>query len=172
MFTRTDIEKYFIAEKQESLLFLVIGIIAIILAVAFHFFTRPAAYKGAAIPLFLIGIIQIVVGFTVYDRSDADRIRNVYAYDMNPDQLRQEELPRMEKVAGNFVLYRWMEIAFAAAGIILIIKMGGKKGNSFWYGFGIALMIQAFLMLGADYFAERRAKKYTLGIKAFLNEKT
>jgi hypothetical protein len=172
MFTKSDIEKYFIAEKQESLLFLIIGIVAVILAIAFYFFMKTSLYKGAAIPLLLIGLVQIVVGFTVYQRSDDDRIRNVYAYDMNPGQLKQEELPRMEKVNRNFVVYRWVEIAFAAIGILLIIKMRGNESGTFWYGFGIALMIPALIMLGADYFAEKRAQVYTNGSEAFFKEKT
>jgi len=172
MFTKSDIEKYFIAEKQESLLFLIIGIVAVILAIAFYFFMKTSLYKGAAIPLILIGLIQVVVGFTVYKRSDDDRIRNVYSYDMNPGQMKQDELPRMEKVNRNFVVYRWVEIAFAAIGILLIIKMRGNESGMFWYGFGIALMIQAFIMLGADYFAEERAHRYTRGMEAYLKEKT
>ena len=35
MFTKTDIEKYFNAEKNESLLFIILGIIAIVLALVF-----------------------------------------------------------------------------------------------------------------------------------------
>ena len=38
MFTKADIEKYFIAEKQESLVFIVVGVIALLLAIAFFFF--------------------------------------------------------------------------------------------------------------------------------------
>lgn len=38
MFTKTDIEKYFNAEKSESLLFIVIGIVSIITAINFVIF--------------------------------------------------------------------------------------------------------------------------------------
>ena len=40
MLTKTDIEKYFFAEKQENLFFLMIGVIAILLAIAFNFFLK------------------------------------------------------------------------------------------------------------------------------------
>jgi uncharacterized membrane protein HdeD (DUF308 family) len=171
MFNKTDIEKYFIAEKQESLLFLVIGIIAIILAIAFYFFIKSAFYKGAAFPLVIIGVIQLVAGLTVYQRSDADRIRNVYAYDMNPEQLKLEELPRMEKVNRNFLVYRWLEIALIAVGLIIIFMAGKNAGRPFWYGFGLILLIQATLMLGADYFAAKRGLQYTDGLKNFTKDK-
>ena len=110
-FTKTNIEKYFIAEKQESLLFLLIGIAGLITAIVFFFFLRTNFYKGAAIPLLVIGLLLGIVGYTVYKRSDEDRKRNVYAYDMNPSQLKDKELPRMKKVIQNFTIYKWIEIA-------------------------------------------------------------
>lgn len=168
MFSKTDIEKYFIAEKQESLLFLILGIVAIAAAIAFYFFLRSAFFKGAAIPLVAIGLIQLVVGYTVYVRSDEDRVRNVYAYDMDPGSLKQQEIPRMEKVNRNFVIYRWVEITLLAAGVILMLVNSRNPGGiSFWYGFGIALALQSFLMLGADYFAEKRALQYHKGLVEF-----
>ncbi|HLK27877.1 MAG TPA: hypothetical protein VKT28_04805 [Puia sp.] len=167
MFTKTDIEKYFIAEKQESLLFLIIGIIAILLAITFYFFLKNNFYKGAAIPLLVIGLIQAVVGYTVYARSDKQRIDNVYAYDMNPGKLKNEELPRMQTVNKNFVIYRWIEIVFIVTGIAVIIYFKNNQEKSFWAGLGITLAIQAALMLGADYFAEKRAKVYMEQLESF-----
>ncbi|MBP9099066.1 MAG: hypothetical protein KBF74_09645, partial [Ferruginibacter sp.] len=70
MFTKSDIEKYFTAEKSESLLFVIIGFTAIIAAVVFFFFLKTNFYKGLSVPLLLIAFIQISVGFTVYKRSD------------------------------------------------------------------------------------------------------
>ena len=51
MLSKADIEKYFIAEKQESLVFLVIGMAAILLALIFYFTVKTQVYRGAAIPL-------------------------------------------------------------------------------------------------------------------------
>ena len=170
MFTKSDIEKYFIAEKQESLLFLIIGLIAIIAAIAFFFFLKTNFYKGVAIPLAVIGVIQVSVGLTIYKKSDADRIRNVYAFDMNPGDLEQRELPRMEKVIKNFVIYRWCEVGLILIGILLIFMFRLNAGKSFFFGMGIALALQAFLMLGADYFAERRAHEYASGLRSFISK--
>lgn len=166
MLTKTDIEKYFIAEKQESLLFLGIGIAAIIVALLGIFIWKTQFWKGASIPLILIAVLQIIVGFTVYNRSDADRIRVVYALDMNPEELKHTELPRMEKVNNNFVLYRYVEIALLLVGMIGIALYKSKIDKQFMYGIAVALAIQAVLMLGADYFAEKRALVYTTQLKA------
>ena len=47
MLTKADIEKYFIAEKQESLVFLVIGIAAIVLALIFYFTVKTQSLPGS-----------------------------------------------------------------------------------------------------------------------------
>jgi hypothetical protein len=165
MFTKKDIETYFLAEKQESLVFLIIGIVAVITALVFFFGLKTSFYKGAAWPLVLIGIIQIVVGYTVYARSDKQRIDNVYHYDLSPDKLQQEEIPRMLAVNKSFVLYRWIQIICLITGMVLLFLYWKNEHRAFLAGLGLTLCIQAALMLGADYFAEKRAKVYTAGLQ-------
>ncbi len=165
MLTKTDIEKYFIAEKQESLLFLGIGIAAIVIALLGIFVWKTQFWKGASIPLITIAVLQIIVGFTVHNRSDADRIRVVYALTMNPDDLKEKELPRMEAVNKNFVIYRYVEIALLFVGVVLMALYKNNIDKQFIYGVAVALAIQAALMLGADYFAEKRALVYTKQLK-------
>ncbi|MEP6711336.1 MAG: hypothetical protein ABJA37_02915 [Ferruginibacter sp.] len=167
MFSKTDIEKYFIAEKNESLLFIIIGIAAIALAVLFFFFIKTNWYKGAAIPFFIVGLLHLVVGYTVYKRSDADRQQNVYAYDMNPSLLKAKEIPRMEKVNTSFIIYRYTEIFLLIAGLALFLYFKNDSSKTFWVGLGVALAIEAAISLGADYFAATRAQVYTKGLKEF-----
>lgn len=167
MFTKADIEKYFTAERQESLLFILIGVAGILAALIFFFFLKTNFYKGAAIPLFLIGCLLGTVGYTVYKRSDDDRKRNVYAYDLNPSDLKAKEIPRMVTVMKNFVIYRWVEIVLLVAGIVLYVYFSRYAVNPFWNGLGIGLAIMALLALSADYFAEKRGRVYLNGLRTF-----
>ena len=175
MLTKFDIEEYFIAEKQAGLIFLSLGIIAIITSVVFIFFFKSNFSRGAAIPLIVFGILQCIVGYTVHTRSDNDRIKVVYAYDMNPTEIKTKELPRMEKVNKSFKIIKWVEIAFIIIGVILIFKFKNNytiedswKGNAFILGIAIALTIQAAILLCTDYFAESRALKYTTSLKEYV----
>jgi uncharacterized membrane protein YbhN (UPF0104 family) len=170
MFNKADIEKYFNAEKSESLLFLGIGVAGIIAAIIFFFVLKTSFYKGAAIPLILVGLLLGVVGFTVYKRSDGDRVRNVYAYDMNPGELKQKEIPRMKAVMKNFVVYRYVEIILALMGIGLFFYFKNNAAQQLWKGFGLALTIMALLALAADYFAEKRGHIYMNGLESFVNK--
>ncbi|MBL7701692.1 MAG: hypothetical protein JNM14_05550 [Ferruginibacter sp.] len=158
------IYRYFIAEKQESLLFLIVGMVAVLLAVVCWFFIKsnPAFYKGAAIPLLAIGLIQMVVGYTVYSRTDKQQKDIAYNIGMEPvAYVKSTELPRMKTVMKNFVIFRWVEIAFIITGLVLIFLFRQNAGKAFWYGLGVALAIQGAIGLGLDYFAERRGRVYT-----------
>lgn len=168
MFTKADIEKYFNAEKSESGLFMTIGIAGIVLAVIFFFFLKTDFYKGISVPLAAVGLLLGIVGFTVYKRSDADRMRNVYAYDMNPSELKEKEIPRMKTVMKNFILYRWIEIILAAAGVGLYIFFIRDIRHDFWRGLGLGLAIMAITALAADYFAEKRGHVYLKGLRSFV----
>lgn len=168
MFTKSDIEKYFNAEKAESLLFLSIGIVGIIAAIVFLFVLKTQFAKGAAIPLALVGLLLGVVGYTVYARSDSDRIRNVYNYDMNPGELKEKEIPRMETVMKNFAIYRYTEIVLALLGIVLFFVFRVNAAQQFWCGLGIGLFAMAALALFADYFAEKRGHIYLEGLKRYI----
>jgi hypothetical protein len=177
MFEQRDfsfIYKYFIAEKQESLLFLIVGIVAVLLAVVFWFFMKsnPSFFKGAAIPLLAIGLIQFIVGYSVYSRTDKQKVDIAYNIGMEPvAYVKQTEQPRMKTVMKNFVIYRWVEIAFIFTGLVLIFLFRSNPDKSFWYGFGVALVIQAVIMLGADYFAEKRGKLYNTELEKILSIK-
>ena len=168
MFIKADIEKYFQGEKAESIVFMGIGTASFVAALIFFFVMATAFYKGAAVPMLLIGLLMLVVGFTVFKRSDADRIRNVYAYDMNPSQLKELEIPRMEVVMKNFVMYRYIEIGLALAGLILFFYFKNNADKAFWTGVGFGLLIMSLLALGADYFSENRGVVYLKGLKEFV----
>ncbi|MGC4101363.1 hypothetical protein [Ferruginibacter sp.] len=170
MFTTSDIEKYFNGEKQESLLFLFIGIAGIVTALIFFFACKTSFYKGAAVPLLLIGVMLGVIGYTVYKRSDGDRVRNVYAYGMNPGELKNKELPRMQKVMQHFTVYRYIEIALLLAGIFLYWYFKDVADKVFWKGLGSTLAIMALLALTADYFAAQRGKVYVNGLESFVQQ--
>lgn len=167
MFAKTDIEHYFYGEKAESRVFICLGVLTILTAVLFILYGTNHVFTGAAVPLALIGILLSVVGYTVYRRSDSDRIRNVYAYDMNPSELKDKEIPRMKTVMRNFVIYRYTELFLALLGIGLYVYFIRDFNNDFWRGLGLGLAVMALITLAADYFAEKRGKKYLQGLKQF-----
>lgn len=168
MFSKTDIEQYFSAEKQGSLFFLSVGIVAVIAALILFFVLKTPFYKGAAIPMIIVGLIAGGIGFTFYNRSDDDRIRNVYAYDLNPDELKQKEYPRMQKVMTSFKAIIIAEVVFSAAAIFLFFYFRTNTAQQLWSGVGAGLFIMAVAALLLDVAAQRRAAVYTKGLETFI----
>lgn len=168
MLSKADIEKYFLSEKQAALMVLIIGAIAILLGLIFLFALRTSLFKGAAVPLLVLGLLECIVGYAIHKRSDADRVRLVYAYDMNPQQLKSEELPRMQEVNRKFVIYQAVEIGLVVIGIALLILYRGQTERSFWVGLGLSLIIQGVLLFGMETISTQRAKEYTRKLSAYL----
>ena|ERR1700712_5298255 len=167
MFTRIDVEKYFNSEKSLSLLFIVIGSIAIITAIVFYVVLKTPVYKGIAMPLLVIAIIQIIAGGFIYKRADAQRKDIVYKLDMNYSAIKEKEMPRMEMINKNFTIYRSVEIVLFLIGLILIFMYKNNTDKSLLLGVGIGLAIQAAIMFAGDSFAAKNSRIYLEGLKVY-----
>lgn len=150
---------YFSEEKIESLFFIIIGIIAVFFALFFLFLIKYSFYKGLAFPLLLIGLIQLIVGTTVYFRSSKDIIKVEQFIKNEPQRIQTEELPRMQTVMQNFTIYKIIEIILLPTGIILFVFFYNST-QTFWKGLGLGLIMQACIMLTLDIAAEKRGKSY------------
>jgi hypothetical protein len=82
------------------------------------------------------------------------------------EMIQTEEIPRMEKVMRNFILFRYTEITLIFLGVIL---MYGARQNSLWNGIGVGLFIQSSTVLLLDFFAERRGEVYLEYLKSMID---
>ena len=151
------IEKYFRAEKNESILFLSVGAAALVVGIFFLMKLKRPFYTGMAYPLVAVALLQIVVGGAIFLRSPKDMARVHAMLSTNKASVGTEEIPRMEGVMRNFVVYRWVEIVLLALGLAAAAYF---PALSFWKGVGVGLSIQAGLTLVLDFFAESRGKVY------------
>ena len=152
-----QITKYFNAEKSESIIFVLVGFLAILLSSYFLIKLKQPFYNGMAFSLIAIALIQLTVGSSVYLRSskDIERVNQIVKTDKS--KIQSEEIPRMEVVMKNFALYKWIEIALILVGLIMFFYF---QPATIWKGIGLGLFIQAGFMLLLDFFAESRGKTY------------
>jgi small-conductance mechanosensitive channel len=146
---------YFTAEKQESLLFIAVGLIAV--AVGLWLWMNGHRLRSMAFPLIAIAAIQIVVGSSVYLRTDAQVATLSAQLETAPDAARAAEDVRMAKVMKNFGLYKIIEIALLTIGVLLVLFL---RQSDLAVGIGAGLILQSSFMLALDMFAELRAKEY------------
>jgi len=146
---------YFTAEKRESLLFMAVGFVAI--AASVFLWRTGSPWRGMAWPLIAIALIQIVVGSTVYFRTDAQVLGLHTQLAADPEGYVKAELPRMEKVRRSFALYKAVEI------VLLVLGVAGYfllRDRQTLLAVSLGLMIQSALMLALDLVAEHRADAY------------
>lgn len=146
---------YFSGEKRESLLFLAAGVLALLASL---FLVRTGSpLRGMAWPLSAVALIQLVVGGTVYARTDA-QVRGLHAQlQGDPRAYAAAEVPRMTTVRRSFTVYKTIEMALLTAGLAGIYLFRDRQTL---YAVSLGLALQAALMLAFDLAAERRADLY------------
>lgn len=154
---------YFAAEKWESLLFMVCGLTAVVIAIVL--WRSESSYRGMLYPLVIIGLIQVVAGSAVFFRTDAQAGALASQLQVSPADYEKAELARMKIVNRNFAWYKTIEIVLLAAGIGMTYLF---RQNDFLYSLAVGLVLESALMLVADLFAEHRAEDYVRAIQTLL----
>lgn len=163
----SSIEKYFNGEKAESYVFIVIGMVALLIAFYFVFTLKTSFWRGVAIPFILVAMLEFIIGYTIVKRSPKDIYRVESFIKVQPSKITLDEIPRMEKVMKNFVIFRYVEICLILLGIIL---MYSSLNDTLWRGIGLGLFMQASIVLSLDFFAERRGHIYLEYLKEFVEK--
>lgn len=163
----SSIEKYFNGEKAESYVFIVIGLVALLIAFYFVFTLKTSFWRGVAIPFILVAMLEFIIGYTIVKRSPKDIYRVESFIKVQPSKITLDEIPRMEKVMKNFIIFRYVEICLILLGIIL---MYSSLNDTLWRGIGLGLFMQASIVLSLDFFAERRGHIYLEYLKEFVEK--
>jgi hypothetical protein len=150
-----NMSDYFVAEKQESVIFVVVGLLAI--GFSLWLWMNGHRLKSMAYPLVVIGLMQIVVGGTVYLRTDSQVSTLSAQLQVNPAALKAEETARMETVMKNFSIYKSIEMLLLIMGGVMIAFL---QRHDMAAGIGVGLVLQAALTLTLDLFAEVRGADY------------
>jgi hypothetical protein len=110
-----------------------------------------------AVPLITIALMQLVVGTTVYLRTETQLQNLVIQSQSAPAQFKQDEVSRMQTVMKNFNIYKTIEMVLLVLGVCLI---GFLQRFDVAAGLGAGLVLQAAFTLALDMFAEARGQDY------------
>jgi hypothetical protein len=165
---KLDIERYFEAEKTGSFCLLILGALACAVACVLGLWLKSKWSIGLAIPLAVIGVVQLAVGAHVMRSVDKLRTDAVYAFDLDPNYLRNQEVPRMTKVMNNFVYYKNLEIGIFIMGVVIMWISPLINSNNLWNGLAWGMCIQSCILLVFDFLAAQRAETYLESIQNWL----
>lgn len=159
----STIDAYFAGERAESLLFLAVGLVACVVASVAVWRRRDPLLVGLAVPLALVGLIQVGVGATIYARTPGQVASLQALFAADPAAFKVEEGARMQAVRSAFAVYKGLELAFIVVGLALAVPRTRRR---FWRGVGLGMLLQGALMLPADLAAEGRADTYMKALQA------
>jgi len=156
-----QMSSYFSAEKQESLIFVAVGLVAIVISV--WLWMNGHRLKSMAYPLVIIAMMQIVVGGSVYIRTDTQLSTLSAQLTANPEALQAAEATRMQTVMKNFSIYKAVEMVLLITGVGMIAFL---QRHDVAAGIGVGLVVQAAFTLTLDIFAEARSADYLSAIRS------
>ena len=152
---------YFAAEKQESLIFIAVGLLAI--GISAWLWMNGHRLKSMAYPLVVIALMQLAVGASVYLRTDTQSSTLSAQLNANPSALKAEETTRMQTVMKNFSIYKAIEMVLLIVGVGMIAFL---QRHDLAAGIGVGLVLQAAFTLTLDIFAEARGADYLSAIRS------
>jgi len=152
---RGSMLQYFQAEKQVALLFLSVGVAALLAALLL--LRGGGAWRSMAWPLGAVALIQVSVGGAVFFRTDRQVAGLVQALEVDPAAYRTAEVARMARVMSSFRDYEVIEVVLVAVGIALTAFFPHRQAL---YAVGVGLLAQAAFMLVLDLVAAQRGRVY------------
>jgi hypothetical protein len=151
------IATYFSAERDESMLFMAVGALALAASAYFLLVLRKPFFNGMAITLSVVAALQIIVGITIYQRSPLDTARVQQMVQSAPQKIKSEEVPRMLKVILNFKIYLGVELSLLVLSIVVLLV---SSPGTIIRGAAMGLAIQAVFTAVLDLAAMRRGDAY------------
>ena len=167
MFTKTDIDNYFISYRQEHLFLLLLATVALFAAIVLYFVLKKHFYKGLAIALASFAILFFTTSFTEFKRADRLRVVNTYNYDLHPEYLKGKELQRVATVKKTINIELYLSIAIMIAGVVLYFYAAKNIHKKYLQGMAIGIVFMAGIAATTFYVMKNNIEKYESGVVEF-----
>jgi len=153
-----SMEDYFEGERAAGYVFLGEGLVSAGTS-AFLFTRGDAMSRGAGYPVAVIGGLEAIVGLALAIRTSGQIAERKRAIASDPASFQRDEKKRMERVIRQFVVLEVFELAAVATGLGLA-TYGEVDKKPLVTGIGAGLVVQGAALLGLDFLAERRGRRY------------
>jgi hypothetical protein len=152
-----ELHAYFSAERQAGLIAVLLG--AASLAAALYFWSARTPFKAAAWPLIVIGLIEAGLGGALIVRTPGQVATLDAAFASEPQVAAAGERQRMARVNRVFRVIMAGELVLIVLGACAVFFLRGR--NDMWTAIGLAVLLEAAVLLAFDLFAEHRAHVYS-----------
>lgn len=153
---------YFNGEKLQCSIGAIVSITFIAVAI-FFLIQDNSILKGMAYVVVPLSVLLLAICVAVIFRTSGDIKRVTTFYRESAERIRQDEIPRMEKVMKSFNTIIKIEIAILIIGLFLIVFFGK---NEWIRGVAAGLIMMGLLLFIFDYVAAARGEKYLMYLKS------
>jgi len=158
---RDQLLTYFAGEKLGGIVAALLGVVA--LAVAIALVASRSSYRGMAVPLGLIALLELGVGIGVWARTEKQVATLLGELERAPAEMARAELVRMHTVMRNFRIIKIVELVVFVLGVVLTYAFAR---HPFAFAAGLGCIAQASVLLLFDLLAEHRAEPYVAALRA------
>jgi hypothetical protein len=155
---RDALHRYFDGEWAERWAFGGLGVASLATAGAL-WAEGGAPARGAAVPVALVGLLQLGLAFGLQLRTPAQVAALDALLTNDPPRFLAQESARMRRVNQGFAVYRVVVVGLFMAGTALA-GIGGVSEVRALVGAGLGLGAEALLMLLLDFFADGRGRAW------------
>ncbi len=167
MFTKTDIDNYFISMQHSYLFLMIFGITCYVFAVVLFALFKKDFIKGIGIAVVSATVILFSSAYIPYKKTDRLRVLNVYNYDMHPERLKGRELNRVTTIQKNLQIGLYVSLFLVIASVGLYIYATNKLNNAILRGMTVGLMFMSIIVAITFYTMQLKTLRYKEGIKEF-----
>ncbi len=160
------IQKFYNAQKAQSLLFFILGSLATVLAICLLITDSSRVFFGFAIPFFCFGITQIILGFKTYIKTNSERQFVMLAAKENTQQIITIEIPRINKILTDYNRKNYFFLGLNALSIVLFTIFSNTPMVK---GIGLALFVQSLIHISSLYFENNRSQIYFKWLNDYYN---
>ncbi|HJK93851.1 MAG TPA: hypothetical protein RMH85_35150 [Polyangiaceae bacterium LLY-WYZ-15_(1-7)] len=158
------IDAYFASEEAGATLFVAAGVTAIVLALGLLGLARGERrpWRGAAVPLVILGLVELAVGGAVLVTTEAQVANLKTDLEVTPAAALLEERERVEDVIAAFDVYEIVEGFLVFIGLAMAVA----ARRTAYRAAGLALVAQALTLMALDVRAEGHARTYLAALEA------
>jgi hypothetical protein len=144
-------------EKTCSVFFIAVGVVGIAAGILFWQKAGHEILRWAPYPLAVFGTLSLIVGCTIFFRTDAQLSSLLSLAHSIPSTFFQQEIERMARVNRNWSIYKWGELFVIVASLTVIMAYIDRSSLLL---LAIAAMLIATPILALDVIGERNGIWY------------
>lgn len=157
----TKIHEYFIAERNESIAFVLLASGGIFFSFYFWLIVNTPLYNGIGWALITLAFFQLFQGIFNFFKTKNIEKKVMSFLKSSKKSIKNVEIPRVRKNSAKFKYFRYAETSL----MIISLFFYFVNENDFWKGLCVGMIVETGILYLANYNSEYRTLQYLKFLK-------